>query len=137
MHESPIVSQTVSVFYSCSDHNDFIIARYEPQTRLVSAKSGFLLIILVTFVTYIYTFYEYVSYIRKLYIAEYSHKLEENCRSLLTSFQSFGAQQREFQKETHDILNAQFTYHSLLDQGKKDEAERYRLQKQEEWRQKS
>ena len=97
----------------------------------------FLLIILVTFVTYIYTFYEFVSYIRKLYIAEYSHRLEENCRSLLTSYQSFGAQQREFQKETHDILNAQFTYHSLLDQGKKDEAERYRLQKQEEWRQKS
>lgn len=97
----------------------------------------FLLIILVTFVTYIYTFYEFVSYIRKLYIAEYSHRLEKNCRSLLTSYQSFGAQQREFQKETHDILNAQFTYHSLLDQGKKDEAERYRLQKQEEWRQKS
>jgi len=97
----------------------------------------FLLIILVTFVTYIYTFYEFVSYIRKLYIAEYSHRLEENCRSLLTSYQSFGAQQREFQKETHDILNAQFTYHSLLNQGKKDEAERYRLQKQEEWRQKS
>ena len=97
----------------------------------------FLLIILVTFVTYIYTFYEFVSYIRKLYIAEYSHRLEENCRSLLTSYQSFGAQQREFQKETHDILNAQFTYHSLLNQGKKNEAERYRLQKQEEWRQKS
>lgn len=97
----------------------------------------FLLIILATFLTYLYTSFEFVSYIRELYIAEYSHKLEENCRSLLTSYQSFGAQQREFQKETHDILNAQFTYHSLLDQGKKDEAERYRLQKQEEWRQKS
>lgn len=97
----------------------------------------FLLIILATFLTYLYTSFEFVSYIRELYIAEYSHKLEENCRSLLASYQSFGAQQREFQKETHDILNAQFTYHSLLDQGKKDEAERYRLQKQEEWRQKS
>lgn len=97
----------------------------------------FLLIILVTFITFIYTAKEFIAYIRKLYIAEYSHKLEEHCKSLQASYQSFGDQQLEFQKQTHDILNAQFTYHSLIEQGKKDEAEQYRMQKQEEWRQES
>ena len=78
-----------------------------------------------------------VGYIKDLYVAEYAKELEAHCKSLLRSYQAFGAQQTAFQKQTHDVLNAQFTYHALIEQGKTEEAEQYRNQKQKEWRQES
>lgn len=97
----------------------------------------FLLIILVTFSAYASSINEFIRYIKDLYVAEYAKELEAHCKSLLRSYQAFGAQQTAFQKQTHDVLNAQFTYHALIEQGKTEEAEQYRNQKQKEWRQES
>ena len=53
---------------------------------------------------------------------------------LLKPYEELAAQQLRLREEVHDILNAQFTYHSLENAGEHEKAEAYRGPKLREWR---
>ena len=76
----------------------------------------------------------FMAYFRELYSAEYVRKRKAYCQTLLESYNAFGIRQKKLQKDVHDVFNAQFTYHSLLEENRTEDAERFRAEKQNEWR---
>ena len=60
-------------------------------------------------------------------------RLRQN-EKLLRPYLTCSQQQKKTRNELHDILNAQFSYYSLLNDGSTEEAERFRNRTEERWR---
>lgn len=96
----------------------------------------FFLIVIITVTDFLFIFY-FLEVVRENYISLYSRETEQRCQELVQSYRLLGEKQTRLSNEAHDIINAQFTYHSLLNAGEPDQAEAYRIRKQNEWSQES
>ena len=92
-----------------------------------------LLFLIICFIVNLLYLEFFFSIIRSRYLTEYMRNTEENCQTLLASYHKLGSKQKDLQKETHDIINAQFTYHNYLSEGNKEAAEDFRRTIQQKW----
>ena len=109
----------------------FAVMNFNPAFRL--GNGTVILILLLITGADLYYLYYFLSSMRTMVQARYAEMTEENCQKLLASYQKTGNAQKKLENDVHDIVNAQFTYHSLLEQGKTEEAEEFRAEKQREW----
>ena len=103
------------------------------RTFRISNAALVAVILVVLAVDIAYLFF-YLSFIHRLALSEFTREVEHSCQSLHNRYLEYGKAQSDYQKETHDVINAQFTYHSLLNQGKTEAAEQFRVSKIEEWK---
>ena len=109
----------------------FAVMNRNPGLRL--GNGTVILILLLVTCADLYYLHYFLSSMKLIVQARYAEQTEENCRQLLASYQKLGSAQKKLETDVHDIVNAQFTYHSLLEQGKTNEAEQFRTRKQREW----
>ena len=99
----------------------FAVMNFNPAFRL--GNGTVILILLLITGADLYYLYYFLSSMKTMVQARYAEMTEENCRQLLASYQKTGNAQKELEAGVHDIVNAQFTYHSLLEQVKNEDAE--------------
>ena len=109
----------------------FALMNFNPAFRL--GNGTVILILLLITGADLYYLYYFLSSMKTMVQARYAEITEEKCQKLLASYQKTGSAQKKLETSVHDIVNAQFTYHSLLEQGKNAEAEEFRAEKQREW----
>ena len=109
----------------------FAVMNFNPAFRL--GNGTVILILLLITGADLYYLYYFLSSMKTMVQARYAEITEEKCQKLLASYQKTGSAQKKLETGVHDIVNAQFTYHSLLEQVKNEDAENFRKQKQDEW----
>lgn len=135
MNHSGLSKSGVAVIFVLSQISINGLLLYMCMNREFRISNAILVIVLIiAFVADVAYLFYYLSFIHRLYLSEFSKEVENSCQSLYDHYLEYGKAQKEYQKETHDVINAQFTYHSLLDQGKTDEAEQFRISKINEWK---
>lgn len=92
-----------------------------------------LLFLIMCFIANLLYLEFFFSIVRSRYLTEYMRNTEANCQELLASYHKLGSKQKVLQKETHDIINVQFTYHNYLSEGNNEAAESFRRMIQQKW----
>lgn len=88
----------------------------------------------VVLVLDVYVFFLYRDTIRSQISEVYIQELRDSFSRLLKPYQTLSLRQKTIRDEVHEILNAQFSYHSLITEGDTAKAEEFRLTMQSQWK---